>query len=150
MIHRICLLLKGCVTACSSRQCISRIQPLTWRLQNNVTRWLLLYVRTAVCLGAYRNLQTGWSTPRRPYILSAVFFLLVFWILLVAEAWALLLASLKSSCLKVQHEAAKAVWGVAFCSQQCKDAVIASGGLLHIGHQHSSSEALLIWSDGVA
>ncbi len=96
---------------------------------------LLLYVCMAVCLGAYCNLQTGWSTPRRPLILSAVFFLLLLllWMLPVAEAWALLLASLKSSCPKVQLEAAKAVWGLALC-QQCKDAVVASGGLLHIGH----------------
>ena len=66
-----------------------------------------------------------------------------------AEAWALLLASLKSSCPKVQLEAAKAVCHLTNGSQQCQDAVVASGGLLHIGYQHFSSEALLIWSDGV-
>ncbi len=48
----------------------------------------------------------------------------------VAEAWALLLLSLKSSCQEVQLHAAKAVWKVA---RRNHHAVIASGGLLHIG-----------------
>ena len=117
---------------------------------NNVCMCLLH--RAAVCLGVYCNLQTGCRTPRRPqnYILSAVFFLLVLWLLPVAETWALLLASLKSSCTKVQLVAAKAVWGVALRPQQNKDFVVASGGLLLIGHRHLSSDALLIWSDGVS
>ena len=69
-----------------------------------------------------------------PSILSAVFCLLLFWMLPFADAWALLLASLKSSCPKVQLEAAKAVCHLTNGSQQCKDAVVASGGLLHIGY----------------
>lgn len=50
-----------------------------------------------------------------------------------AEAWPLLLASLKSSCPKVQLQAAKAVNEVASCCpRQCQAAVILSGGLPHL------------------
>ena len=76
----------------------------------------------------------GWTTPTGPSILSAMF-LLLHSTLPVSGAWALLLASLTSSCPEVQLGAVRAVWQVAFYPQQChKDAVVASGGLLHIGH----------------
>ena len=107
---------------------------VTHLCMNDVAYWAVL-VYLPSCLpwcGLHPTRRMG--SPKMSSILSAVFYLLLFWLLPVAEAWALLLASLKSSCPKVQLEAAKAVWGLTGCPQQCKDAVVASGGLLHIGY----------------